>query len=54
MTISIHLDRGEEKVTNLAIANAIIEMCEDNQIDILNPRIIAKAILLATGSEDTE
>lgn len=53
MTIQIHLE-AKEKITNLAFANAIIEMCEDSQIDILNPRIIAKAILLATGREDME
>lgn len=54
MTISIHLDTGDEKVTNLAVANAIIEMCEATRVDILKPRIIAKAILLQVESEDTE
>ena len=53
MTIHIHIE-SNEKVTNLAIANAIIEMCEDNHIEILNPRVIAKAILIATESEETE
>lgn len=51
MTITIHLDMDREKITNLAVANAILKMCE-NQIDILNPKLIAKAILLQLGSED--
>ena len=52
MTITIHLDTDREKITNLAVANAILEMCEDNHIDILNPKLIAKAILLQLESED--
>ena len=54
MTIQIHLDSGSEKVTNLAVANAIVEMCEETAVDILNPKIIAKAILLQVESEDKE
>lgn len=46
MTIHIHLDTEKERITNLAVANAIMEMCINNHIDILNPFLIAKAILL--------
>ena len=51
MTIYIQLDTAQEKVTNLTVANAILEMC-DNKIGILNPRLIAKAILLQCEGED--
>lgn len=53
MTIYIRLDTKKEKVTNLTVANAILEMC-DNQIGILNPRLIAKAILLQLEGEDAQ
>lgn len=54
MTIYLHLDSEKERVTNLSVANAILEMCADNKIDILNPRLIAKAILLALESEGAD
>lgn len=54
MTIEIYLDSGAEKITNLAVADAIMRMCEDSHINILNPKLIAKAMLLQLESEDTE
>ena len=53
MTIYIQLDTKKEKVTNLTVANAILEMC-DNQIGILNPKLIAKAILLQLEGDDAQ
>ena len=53
MKITIHLDNGEEAIGNLSIANAIFEFCKENK-GVLNPTIIAKVILIAMESEDTE
>ena len=52
MKIGFILEHDGDKVTNLSFANAIVEEC--NQVEALNPKVIAKAILLQVESEDTE
>jgi hypothetical protein len=53
MTLIIRLDHEDEKITNLNVADAVIELCEEYPY-ALKPVTIAKAILLENGSEDTE
>ena len=52
MKIGFILEHEKDKVTNLSFANAILEEC--NQCEALNPKVIAKAILLQAESEDTD
>ncbi len=52
MTIQFHLDYEEERITNLNVANAIIEACAGAPRYALDPTTIAKAILLDVESEE--
>jgi hypothetical protein len=54
MRIQIYLENEKETVTELLIANGIIELCKDTYCYAIDPTIIAKAILLATERKDTE
>ena len=46
MKLEIHLDSGTETITNLSIANSIIDACDNMTPYRLNPTVIAKAMLL--------
>ena len=46
MKLEIHLDNGIETITNLSIANAIIDTCDNMTHFRLNPTVIARAMLL--------
>lgn len=50
MRISYHLDDGNDKITNFKIAEAIIELCNDETCRELNAETIAKMILLQTDT----
>lgn len=50
MTITYHLDDGNDKITNFKIAEAIIELCNDETCRELNAETIAKMILLQTDT----
>ena len=54
MKMYIHLETDTERETNLSVADAIIEFCGSNHTANLNPKTIAKAILLAVESEESD
>ena len=46
MTLLINLDNGNETVTNLNLANAILEFCDHARYEAVNPIVIARAMML--------
>ena len=54
MELKIRLANQSEKVTNIAIADAILRLCEEYFPNTLNPKKIAKVILACLESEDEE
>lgn len=54
MYITFHLADEKEKITNLNVADAIIEVCKDTTFYDLDPTVIAKAILLETERKEND
>ena len=52
MRIVYHLDDGNDKITNFKIAEAIIELCNDEHETCreLDAEVVAKMILLQTDA----
>ena len=47
MKIMFHLEHGQEKISNFNLAEALVNLCdEDYNHDSLNAEVVAKMILL--------